>query len=269
MNKIRKGDKVVVITGRDKGKRGTVLQPRRRGARDRRRRQRRQEALKPNPMKGHRRHRRQDAVDPRVERGDLQSGDRQGRPRRRQALQRRREEAAQDRRARRPRLPLERRRDQGLRGSHGAPEGVLSDKVVPDLMEQFGYKSTMQVPRITKIVLNMGVGEAVADKKVLDNAVERHAEDRRPEAGRHQGEEGDRRLQDPRRLADRLHGHAARRAHVRVPRPPRHHRAAARARLPRRARARVRRPRQLQHGRQGTDHLSRRSSTTRSTRCAA
>ena len=45
------------------------------------------------------------------------------------------------------------------------------DTVVKQLMEQFGYKSSMQVPRIEKIVLNMGVGEAVADKKVMDNAV--------------------------------------------------------------------------------------------------
>jgi len=45
------------------------------------------------------------------------------------------------------------------------------EKVVPDLVKQFGYKSVMQVPRITKITLNMGVGEATADKKVLDNAV--------------------------------------------------------------------------------------------------
>src|SRR5512147_117249 len=43
--------------------------------------------------------------------------------------------------------------------------------VVPQLKEQFGYKSIMEVPRITKITLNMGVGEAVADKKVLENAV--------------------------------------------------------------------------------------------------
>jgi len=43
--------------------------------------------------------------------------------------------------------------------------------VVPALMKQFGYKSVMQVPRVTKITLNMGVGEAVADKKILDNAV--------------------------------------------------------------------------------------------------
>jgi large subunit ribosomal protein L5 len=45
------------------------------------------------------------------------------------------------------------------------------EAVVKQLMEQFGYKSAMQVPRIQKIVLNMGVGEAVADKKIMDNAV--------------------------------------------------------------------------------------------------
>jgi len=44
------------------------------------------------------------------------------------------------------------------------------EKVVPDLMQKFGYTSVMQVPRITKITLNMGVSEAVADKKVVDNA---------------------------------------------------------------------------------------------------
>jgi len=44
-------------------------------------------------------------------------------------------------------------------------------EVVKKLMEQFGYKSVMEVPRIQKITLNMGVGEAVADKKIMDNAV--------------------------------------------------------------------------------------------------
>ncbi len=44
-------------------------------------------------------------------------------------------------------------------------------EVVPALMKQFGYKSVMEVPCLTKVVLNMGVGEAVADKKVLENAV--------------------------------------------------------------------------------------------------
>ena len=45
------------------------------------------------------------------------------------------------------------------------------DKVTKDLMKQFGYKSVMEVPRIEKITLNMGVGEAVADKKVMEFAV--------------------------------------------------------------------------------------------------
>ncbi|GAB7562193.1 50S ribosomal protein L5 [Methylobacillus methanolivorans] len=45
------------------------------------------------------------------------------------------------------------------------------DTVVKQLVEQFGYKSVMEVPRIEKITLNMGVGEAVADKKVMENAV--------------------------------------------------------------------------------------------------
>jgi len=43
--------------------------------------------------------------------------------------------------------------------------------IVQDLIKKFGYKSVMQVPRIQKIVLNMGVGEAVGDKKIMDNAV--------------------------------------------------------------------------------------------------
>ncbi len=41
------------------------------------------------------------------------------------------------------------------------------DKIAPELVQKFGYKSTMEVPRITKITLNMGVSEAVADKKVM------------------------------------------------------------------------------------------------------
>lgn len=44
-------------------------------------------------------------------------------------------------------------------------------KVVPELMAKFGYKNVMQVPRITRITLNMGVGEALADKKVIDSAM--------------------------------------------------------------------------------------------------
>ncbi len=50
-------------------------------------------------------------------------------------------------------------------------QSFYRETVVPDLMKQFGYKSVMQVPRIEKITLNMGVGEAVADKKVMEFAV--------------------------------------------------------------------------------------------------
>ena len=45
------------------------------------------------------------------------------------------------------------------------------EKVIPDLVAKFGYHSVMQVPRLSKITLNMGVSEAVADKKVMDHAV--------------------------------------------------------------------------------------------------
>lgn len=48
---------------------------------------------------------------------------------------------------------------------------LYHEKVAGDLMAKFGYKSIMQVPRIEKITLNMGVSEAVADRKVMDNAV--------------------------------------------------------------------------------------------------
>ena len=51
-------------------------------------------------------------------------------------------------------------------------EQYYRDNVAQQLQQQFGYKSSMEVPKITKITLNMGVGEASQDKKVIDNAVE-------------------------------------------------------------------------------------------------
>jgi large subunit ribosomal protein L5 len=50
-------------------------------------------------------------------------------------------------------------------------ETIYKESVVPQLMEKFGYENIMQVPRISKITLNMGVGEAVGNKKILENAV--------------------------------------------------------------------------------------------------
>lgn len=48
---------------------------------------------------------------------------------------------------------------------------VYKSEVVTKLMDEFGYKNVMEVPRITKVTLNMGVGEAVGDKKLMENAV--------------------------------------------------------------------------------------------------
>ena len=50
-------------------------------------------------------------------------------------------------------------------------QAIYRDKITPELVQKFGYKSVMQVPRLTKITLNMGVSEAVSDKKVMEHAV--------------------------------------------------------------------------------------------------
>ena len=50
-------------------------------------------------------------------------------------------------------------------------EKIYKDQIVPKLVERFGYQNIMQVPRLSKITLNMGVGEAAGNKKVLENAV--------------------------------------------------------------------------------------------------
>jgi large subunit ribosomal protein L5 len=49
---------------------------------------------------------------------------------------------------------------------------IYKEQIVPELTKRFNYQSPMQVPRLEKITLNMGVGEAVADKKVLQSAIE-------------------------------------------------------------------------------------------------
>ncbi len=49
---------------------------------------------------------------------------------------------------------------------------IYKENIVPELIREFGYTSVMQVPRIKKITLNMGVGEAIADKKILQNAAD-------------------------------------------------------------------------------------------------
>lgn len=94
---------------------------------------------------------------------------------------------------------------------------LYHETIVPELIKKFGYKTVMQVPRITKITLNMGVGEAVNDKKLVDNAVGDLTKIARPEACHHSHPQGYRELQDSRKHAHRLHGDPARRTHVRLP----------------------------------------------------
>jgi large subunit ribosomal protein L5 len=88
-------------------------------------------------------------------------------------------------------------------------------------MAKFGYKSVMQVPRLEKITLNMGVSEAVADKKVMDNAVGDLTKiaGQKPVVTKSKKAIAGFKIREG---AHRLHGHAAWRAHVRVPRPLRH-----------------------------------------------
>ncbi len=66
-------------------------------------------------------------------------------------------------------------------------------KVVPALTQEFGYKNVMAVPKIEKISINIGLGEATQNAKLMDGAVNELGADRRAEAGGHQGHEIDRR----------------------------------------------------------------------------
>ena len=167
MNKIRKGDEVIVITGRDKGKRGKVVAAQGRLAPGGRGRQRGEEARQAEPDEGRdRRHRRQDHADPPVQRGHLQC-----RPPARLTAS-----ASSCWRTARGFASssngvVSRRRNQGGHDHGTSADPVTARRSLPELMAKFGYKSSMQVPRLTKITLNMGVSEAVADKKVMDNAV--------------------------------------------------------------------------------------------------
>ena len=88
-------------------------------------------------------------------------------------------------------------------------EKFYKDEVVPKLKKQFGYTNVMQVPRITKITVNMGVGEAVADRKIIENAVADLAKITGQKPLVTQVEEVDRDRSRCARLADRLQGDAA------------------------------------------------------------
>ena len=163
MNKIRKGDQVIVTTGRDKGKRGTVAE-------------RVSEQLliveginvvkkhvKPNPMKGTT----GGVIDKTMPIQQSTSRFSTRRPARPIAWASRFWLMARRFASSSPAAKKSRHK----RSDMARLQTYYREKIVPDLTEKFGYTSVMEVPRLTKITLNMGVSEAVADKKVMDHAV--------------------------------------------------------------------------------------------------
>ena len=92
---------------------------------------------------------------------------------------------------------------------------LYREAIVPELIKKFGYKTTMQVPRITKITLNMGVGEAVNDKKLIDNAVADLTKiaGQKPVVTKTRKAIANFKIRE--KYADRLHGDLAWRTHVR------------------------------------------------------
>ena len=105
-------------------------------------------------------------------------------------------------------------------------------EVVPALIKQFEYGNPNQVPQVDKIVVNIGLGEALTNAKAIDAAVGDLAIDHRPEADRHPGQAIDRPVPAADGQPDRRQGHAPRRADVGLPRPTDVARPAPHPRLP-------------------------------------
>ena len=123
-----------------------------------------------------------------------------------------------------------------MKGKKAAQKNELRIKVqylkdaVPAMMKEFKYKNVMQVPKLEKITVNMGLGDAVNDLKIIDAAVKDMAAitGQKPRDAR---EEIHRDVQAPRRSSDRVHGYAPRREDVRILRPLRELRDAEDTRL--------------------------------------
>ena len=88
------------------------------------------------------------------------------------------------------------------------------NEIAPALAKEFEIKNPMAIPKIEKIVVNMGLGEASANAKILDVATEELEVDHGPKAGHHQGEEIDRCIQAASGNGYRHDGHASRRPNV-------------------------------------------------------
>ena len=131
------------------------------------------------------------------------------------------------------------------------------EEIRPALIERFGYSSVMQAPKLEKITLNMGVGLAKQDSKMLKAAQDQLATIAGQQPSVRRAAQVDRGVQTARGHARRPGGHAASRARLRVPRPAGVDRDSPDQGLPRFEPALVRRPRQLHAGREGADHLPR------------
>jgi hypothetical protein len=93
---------------------------------------------------------------------------------------------------------------------------VYQEKVVDALMKRFNYKNRMQVPKLEKIIINMGLGEAIQNIKILDSAAQELSVITGREACHHQGEKIDCPIQIKDRNAHWMHGHSPERKNVRI-----------------------------------------------------
>jgi Ribosomal protein L5 len=127
----------------------------------------------------------------------------------------------------------------------------FDEKIVPAMIEKFGYKNRMEVPRLDKIVINMGVGEATQDKKKVETAAQEMEliAGQKPVITKAKKSIAQFKLREGMPIGVKVT--LAPRADVRVPRPAGDDRAAPGARFPRPEPEELRRPRQLRHGPQG------------------
>ena len=132
---------------------------------------------------------------------------------------------------------------------------------MPALKKEFGYSNVMAIPKIEKVVVNMGLGEATQNAKIVDTGADELARitGQKPVVARAKKSIAQFKVRQGMPVGD--DGHAARRADVGVPRSPDLGRAAARARLPRRVAEGLRRPRQLHARPARTSCCSPRSTT--------
>lgn len=134
-------------------------------------------------------------------------------------------------------------------------EKFYKENVVPALMKEFGYTNPMEVPKLVKVTLNMGVGEAATNKKILENAVADMSKisGQKPVVTKSRVSVASFKIRDGWPIGCKT---TLRRAKMYgIPGSPDQHLVAARARLPWCVWSLLRRPWQFQYGCEGTDHL--------------